>query len=68
MMSLEDRAPNEELLAHTARLEAALERIAAAHARAITLSGTDSARPDLHSVATRLDSTIARLRSALGEE
>jgi hypothetical protein len=58
----DDSVPGDELLAQTDRLEAALERIAAARPRPPVLPGTD-----IRAVAARLDTTIARLRAAIDE-
>jgi hypothetical protein len=64
----DDAAASDDLLSQTARLEAALERIAAASARepAATRDAV-SAEIDTAVLATRLDSVIARLRAAVGE-
>jgi hypothetical protein len=53
-----------------ARLEAAVERlaIAAARPRAPVLPGEGVSRAQVQAIADRLDETIARLRSALGED
>ncbi|PWS34848.1 hypothetical protein DFH01_21065 [Falsiroseomonas bella] len=53
-----------------ARLEAAVERLAlaAAKPRAPAAPGEGVSRAQVQAIADRLDETIARLRSALGEE
>jgi hypothetical protein len=53
-----------------ARLEAAVERlaIAAARPRPMITEGDSVPRAEVQAIADRLDETIARLRSALGEE
>jgi hypothetical protein len=62
-------AESDELAAQADRLEAALERIAAcARGRPQGLaSAALQAGPDSAELAARLDSTIARLRAAIGE-
>lgn len=51
-----------------ARLEAAVERLAIAAARPRPAAGEGIPRAQVQAIADRLDETIARLRSALGEE
>jgi hypothetical protein len=52
-----------------ARLEAAVERLAIAAARSReTITGEGVPRAQVQAIADRLDETIARLRSALGED
>jgi hypothetical protein len=53
-----------------ARLEAAVERlaIAASRPRPMATEGDSVPRAEVQAIADRLDETIARLRSALGEE
>ncbi len=53
-----------------ARLEAAVERLAivAARAHASAVPGEGVSRAQVQAIADRLDETIARLRSALGED
>jgi hypothetical protein len=53
-----------------ARLEAAVERLAmaAARPRIATPPGEGVPREQVQAIADRLDETIARLRTALGEE
>jgi hypothetical protein len=64
----DDAAASDDLLSQTARLEAALERIAAASAREPAAArDAVSAEIDTAALATRLDSVIARLRAAVGE-
>ncbi len=65
----------EDVAAQTARLEAALERIAAlagparqGHPAETSASASSSVEaPLLAEITTRLDNTIARLRAAIGE-
>ncbi len=64
----DDSVPGEDLLAHTARLEAALERIAAASARtSARAAGAPESGMNVRALTDRLDTTIARLRAAIGE-
>ena len=65
----DEAADSGDIAAQTARLEAALERIAAASAQrpAHPPQSPDTSRAQLQSVAALLDTAIARLRSALGE-
>jgi hypothetical protein len=51
-----------------ARLEAAVERLAIAAGRRPALPGEGVPRAQVQAIADRLDETIARLRTALGEE
>lgn len=53
-----------------ARLEAAVERlaIAASKPRPVEVVGEGVPREQVQAIADRLDETIARLRTALGEE
>jgi len=51
-----------------ARLEAAVERLAMAAARPHPPVGEGVSRAQVQAIADRLDETIARLRTALGEE
>jgi hypothetical protein len=51
-----------------ARLEAAVERLAIAAARPREPAGEGVPRAQVQAIADRLDETIARLRTALGEE
>jgi hypothetical protein len=51
-----------------ARLEAAVERLAMTAARPRAEVGEGVSRAQVQAIADRLDETIARLRTALGEE
>ena len=51
-----------------ARLEAAVERLAIAAAKPRAPVGEGVSRAQVQAIADRLDETIARLRTALGEE
>jgi hypothetical protein len=51
-----------------ARLEAAVERLAISATRPPAPSGDGVSRAQVQAIADRLDETIARLRTALGEE
>jgi len=51
-----------------ARLEAAVERLAAVAARPRAPAGEGVPRAQVQAIADRLDETIARLRTALGED
>lgn len=51
-----------------ARLEAAVERLAIAAARPRGPVGEGVPRAQVQAIAERLDETIARLRTALGED
>jgi hypothetical protein len=64
------RAGTTETSQALARLEAAVERLAmaAAKPRAPAVPGEGVSRAQVQAIADRLDETIARLRSALGEE
>ncbi len=66
-MSSEDIAARDEMTTQTARLEAALERIAAASARPPHPLAPASTDPTIATIAARLDTTIARLRAAIDE-
>lgn len=51
-----------------ARLEAAVERLAIAASRPREAAGEGVPRAQVQAIADRLDETIARLRTALGDE
>jgi hypothetical protein len=51
-----------------ARLEAAVERLAMAASRPSTLAGEGVPRAQVQAIADRLDETISRLRTALGDD
>ena len=58
-------ADSDDVAAQTERLEAALDRIAAASAWAFAPAQATSV--DVGMIAARLDTTIARLKAAIGE-
>jgi hypothetical protein len=66
-MTPSDQADGDELAAQTARLEAALERIARLAAGGGSLARAPADIDVTRTVAERLDNTIARLRAAIGE-